>query len=303
MSRRDALDLVLTVVDHGGFSAAGRVLGLTPSAVGKRIAQLEARLGVTLLHRSTRRLSLTSAGQHYVEEGREIATRLASLEEDVANGSASLRGSIRLTAPIAFGRLHVAPTVIAFMQQHQEIEVELMMTDRSVDLVGEGLDLAVRTGTPRDSSLIARRLMRYDRAVCATPGYLAAHGVPAIPSDLAAHRCLKLAHETRPADWALEGGPVSAQRLGRGLRCNSLEALQMACLAGEGLACLPDFLCRKDVKAGRLASVLEQHTAGHAVGDVSILRPEAAVLPRRVRALIEFLADQLTHQPFAHERD
>jgi DNA-binding transcriptional LysR family regulator len=295
MSRQADLETFLAVVDHGSFSAAARALGQTPSAVGKRIAQLEARLGVVLLHRSTRRMALTEAGGHYAEEAREIASRLAVLEEDISNGSGKLSGTVRMTAPSALGRLHVAPAVIRFMQAHADVEIDLLMTDRNVDLVAEGIDLAVRTGVAEESTLIARRVTRYARTVCATPDYLARAGRPHDPRALARHRCLKLSREVKPGDWGLDGAAVLTHRLGRGLRCNSLETLHAACLAGEGIACLPRFLCHADMRAGRLEPVLGAHHGADAAGDISILRPETAVLPSRVRALIEFLVADMKH--------
>ena len=291
MTRLDDLNTLLAVVDHGSFSAAARALGQTPSAVGKRIAQMEARLGVALLHRSTRRMALTGAGQRYAEEAREIAARLAALEEDVAAGSGSLHGPVRITAPIAFGRAHVAPAVIAFGRAHPGVEIALSLTDRNVDLVGEGMDLAVRTGVPVASALIARRVAAYRRRVCAAPGYLRTWGVPKQPGDLSRHRCLKLAQEWLPRDWGLAGGAGPALRLGPGLRCNALDVLHMACLAGEGLACLPEILCGDDLRAGRLRPVLEDCTVA-AGATVAILRPEGAP-PRRVRVLVDFLVAHL----------
>ncbi len=299
MSRRDDLELLLAVVDHGSFSAAGRAVGQTPSAVGKRIAQLEMRLGATLLHRSTRKMSLTGAGRHYVEEAREIAARLAALEEDIAAGAASLHGRIRMTAPIAFGRQHVAPAVLAFMAQNTGIEVELLLTDRKLDLIDESVDLAVRTGALADSGLIARRLAPYRRFICAAPTYLASHVMPATPHQLADHRCLKLVHERHPADWGLAGAAAPGLRLGPGLRCNALDVLHAACMDGEGIACLPAFLCDGAIKSGDLRPLLENH-AKTAPGGIAILRPDAVALPRRVRSLIEFLVDHFRHHCVWH---
>lgn len=294
MTRLDDLNTLLAVVDHGNFSAAARALGQTPSAVGKRIAQVEARLGVALLHRSTRRMALTAAGLRYAEEAREIAARLAALEEDVAAGSDSLRGAVRMTAPIAFGRAQVAPAVIAFGRAHPGVEIVLSLTDRNVDLVGEGFDLAVRTGVPVASRLIARRVASYRRRVCAAPGYLTTSGMPERPGDLARHRCLKLAQEWQPRDWGLAVAGGAALRLGAGLRCNALDVLHMACLAGEGLACLPEVLCAGDLRAGRLHPVLgDCAAADQAI--VALLRPEGTP-PRRVRVLSDFLVAHMRRE-------
>ena len=299
MTRLDDMTLLLAVVDHGSFSAAARALGQTPSAVGKRVAQLEARLGVALLHRSTRRMALTAAGRRYAEGAREILARLAALDDDIAAGSDSLRGAVRMTAPIAFGRAHVAPAVIAFARAHPGVEIVLSLTDRAVDLVGEGFDLAVRTGVPVASGLIARRVAGYRRRICAAPGYLATRGVPERPRDLARHRCLKLAQEWQPGDWGLAAAGGPALRLGPGLRCNALDVLHMACLAGEGLACLPEVLCEGDMRAGRLHPVLGDCAAAEQA-TVAILRPEGTP-PRRVRVLGDFLVAHLRRAGDAEE--
>lgn len=300
MTQIDDLNTLLAVVDHGSFSAAARALGQTPSAVGKRVALLEARLGVALLHRSTRRMALTAVGRHYAEEAREIVTRLVALEDDIAAGADSLRGPVRMTAPIAFGRARVAPALIAFMRQHRQVEIALSLTDRNVDLNGEGMDLAIRTGGLSDSALIVRRVMGYARLICATPGYLRAWGSPKHPGELAHHRCLMLAQEWQPRDWGLAHFSAPAHRLGPGLRCNALDVLHMACLAGEGLACLPEFLCRDDIRAGRLQPVLRE-SPPLPQGAVVILRPEGAAPPRRVRELIAFLVTQLRQGADAQE--
>lgn len=293
MNRLSDLEILLKVVDLGSFSAAARALGLTPSAVGKRIAHLEGRLGTSLLMRSTRRMSPTAAGRHFAEEAREILARLDALEEDVMAGASRLRGLVRVTAPNAFGRLHVTPAVVAFMKAHPEVEIELDLTDRTVDLVAEGIDIAIRTGRPVSSGLIGRRLTGYRRAICASPTYLASRGRPESPADLAHYRCLKLARENRPADWGLPTAEAPAARLGPGFRCNALDALRAACLDGEGVACLPVFLCGGDIRSGRLETLMEHRMRQNAVGDIMLLRPETVAVPRRVRELIDFLVREL----------
>ncbi|WP_291734480.1 LysR family transcriptional regulator [Leisingera sp. F5] len=288
--QKTELEILLAVVDHGSFSAAARVLGYTPSAVGKRAHQLEQRLGVPLLVRSTRRMTLTKAGQRYVEEARDLLARLTALEEDIADDADSLRGTIRLTSSAALGRLHVVPLVIEFMECHPDVEIELLLTDKIIDLVGEGFDLAVRSGALPDSSLVSRKLKSNRRVLCAAPAYLKQHGIPQQPEELTTHRCLRLGQEKQLSDWGVSRTQSGIVRLGSGLLCNSLEALLAACRAGRGVAWLPEFLIIDDLHTGRLVPVLTEHAETGAGGGIFVLRPETAFLPRRIRALVDFLA-------------
>lgn len=296
MTQKTELEILLAVVDHGNFSAAARVLGYTPSAVGKRVYQLEQKLRVPLLVRSTRRMTLTEAGQRYVGEARDILARLTALEEDIADDTGNLRGPIRLTSSAALGQLHVVPLVIEFMELNPEVEIELLLTDKIVDLVGEGFDIAVRSGVLPDSSLISRKLTNNRRVPCAAPAYLEQHGVPQRPVDLTTHKCLRLGQEKQLSDWGFIRTTGGVSRLGPGFSCNSLDALHAACRAGRGIAWLPEFLISHDLQTGRLHSVLPDHTEPSAGGGIFILRPEMPYLPRRVRTLSDYLADRFTEK-------
>ena len=292
MTQTTELEILLAVVDHGNFSSAARALGYTPSAVGKRVHLLEQRLRIPLLVRSTRRMALTEAGQRYVEEARDLLARLKALEEDIADDAEGLRGAIRLTSSAALGRLHIVPLVIEFMERHPDVEIELLLTDKIVDLVGDGFDLAVRSGILPDSSLVSRKLKSNRRVLCAAPAYLNQHDAPKKPEDLTVHRCLRLRSEKQLGDWRLGPSKSAAARLGSGFLCNSLEALHAACRAGRGVAWLPEFLVLNDLKTGRLTSVLEEHADISSGGEIFVLRPRTSYLPRRVQALVEFLADR-----------
>lgn len=297
MDRLNETALFLAVVDHGSFSAAARAIGQTPSAVGKRIRLLEERLGVDLLTRSTRRMALTDAGRRYAEDAREILSRLEALEEDITAGTGQLRGTVRLTSPIAYGQRFVVPAVTEFMHRHPQVEIELSLTDRKIDLVAEGVDLAVRTGIVADSGLIGRRLGPYRRSICAAPDYIAAHGTPRTPGDLGSHRCLRLPTEKMPIAWGLEVSAHKGLRLGPSLVCNSLDALHDACCAGLGLACLPEFMAGKSIAAGHLVPLLQAHHDPAADGAILILRPETSVVTRRLRALVDHLVAHLRPAP------
>ncbi|KIC40229.1 hypothetical protein RA27_15570 [Ruegeria sp. ANG-R] len=292
MSQKTELEILMAVIDHGSFSAAARVLGYTPSAVGKRVHQLEQRLRVPLLVRSTRRMTLTEAGRRYAEEARDLLNRLTALEEDIADDVGNLRGVIRVTSSAALGQLHVVPLVIEFMELNPEVEVELLLTDKIVDLVGEGFDVAVRSGVLPDSSLISRKLMNNRRIPCAAPVYLEQHGVPRQPEELTSHRCLRLGQEKQISDWGFIRPVGGLSRLGPGFSCNSLDALHAACRAGRGIAWLPEFLISHDLHTGCLLPVLPDHVEPDAGGGIFILRPEMRFLPRRVRSLVDFLTDR-----------
>ncbi|WP_424941183.1 LysR family transcriptional regulator [Aliiroseovarius sp. S253] len=288
--QRSELEILLAVVDHGSFSAAARMLGYTPSAVGKRVHLLEKRLRVPLLIRSTRRMSLTEAGQRYVGEARDILARMTALEEGIAEDDGRLRGVVRMTCSAALGRRLVVPLVNDFMSLHPDLEIELLMTDKLVDLVGEGFDIAIRSGTLTDSTLISRKIAENRRVICAAPKYTEVHGAPQNPKELADHRCLRLKQEKLVADWGMANGDSHHARLGPGMTCNSLEALQSACLHGVGIAWLPEFLIERDLNEGNLIPVLSEFTDSTAGGGVFVLRPETSFLPRRVRLLVEHLA-------------
>lgn len=285
--------IFLAVVDQGSFSAAGRALGHTPSSVGKRIGSLEARLGVDLFVRSTRTMALTDAGRRYAEDARDIAGRIAALEDDLKDGAATLRGTVRMTAPTAFGQRFVVPLITEFMAQHPGTEIECTLTDKVVDLVGEGVDLAVRTGVQRDSTLRMRRIGPYLRTICAAPRYLATHGTPEVAQDLTGHKCLTLPHEVTLSHWNLGGNEGKNARLGGGLSCNSLDALAFACGQGRGIACLPNFLADARLASGRLISILPNAARARPASDIVLLRPDTQITARRVRALGDALFNGL----------
>lgn len=282
--------LVLAVVDKGSFSAAARAMGQTHSAVSKRIGQLEQRLGVQLLIRSTRSMKLTEAGEHYVLEARDILHRIISLEDRIADGGDRLRGRIRITTSNAFGQMHVVPAVLEFMEVHPEVEIDLTLTDVVDDVVRDGFDVAIRSAALPDSSLVARKLLTNRRVVCAAPSYVERRGRPNSPEDLADHACLRLNLPSAFNQWELRS--VQQVRLGPGFACNSIEALHAACKAGAGIAWLPMFLIGPDLEAGRLMPLLDDYRDPATDSTISILRPAGDIVPARTRAVISFLAER-----------
>ncbi|WP_375595794.1 LysR family transcriptional regulator [Algihabitans albus] len=255
------------VADARSFTVAAEQLGLSRSAVGKCVTRLEDQLGVRLLHRTTRSVTPTDEGEAFYERCIRILADLEDAELAMASRSERPRGRLRLDLPVSFGRLHVLPLLHRFMATWPDIVVNVTFTDRYVDLIDEGVDLALRIGGEADSQLVARTLAPHRLVTCATPDYLAARGTPRTPADLADHSCLAFTHAGRPADWRFRtrpddgsDGPLANNRTlpvhGRFCASNA-EALRDAALAGYGIGQLATFLVGDDLRAGRLVPVLE----------------------------------------------
>jgi len=301
LDKADGMDVLARVVEAGSFSAAARTLGTTPSAVSKRVAQLEDRLGVRLLNRTTRRLSLTDVGRGYYQRAQRILADIEEAEQFVMQQSAVPRGTVRLTASVAFGHRQIVPLLPELLLRHPELRVELSLTDRLVDVVGEGFDVAIRFGPLEDSTLIGRRLAADRRIVAAAPAYLARQGTPRHPRDLAQHNCLGFAARGQLNEWAFRTpeGPLTVKIAGS-LSADSAEALRAAAVAGLGIVRLATFAIGRDVAKGRLQALLRDFEAG---GDRAIhaVYPESRHLSPKVRALVDFLAEKLADAPW--ERD
>ncbi|MDX1433590.1 MAG: LysR family transcriptional regulator [Gammaproteobacteria bacterium] len=296
-----AMRLFLQAVQTGSFSAAGRHLDLAPSSVSRRIDALEAELGVRLLNRTTRSLSLTEAGRIYHERARRIVADLDEANREVSELDTTPRGTLRVSAPVVFGQIHLAPAVAAFTERYPEIRVEFDTEDRLVDVVEEGLDLAIRIASLRDSTLVARKLMDQERVICASPGYLARHGEPRTAAELTAHSCLVFHLPGGPdiwrpggGTWRLEGpdGIEEVAVSGR-FQANNAMSLVAAARRGLGLLLVPTWLVNEDLRAGRLRAVLRGYavlptTARHGVYAVY---PSRRYVPAKVRAFIEFLVE------------
>ncbi|WFF41639.1 LysR family transcriptional regulator [Salinicola endophyticus] len=279
------------VLSAGSFSGAAANLGLTHSAVSKRITALEDRLGVQLLIRSTRHLRLTNAGELYAAETRDILARLTAVETEVAEGAGTVRGRIRVTASNALGRMHVVPALFAFMQRYPEVQVDLTLTDTVVDIVQEGMDLAIRSANLQDSRLVARKLATNRRMACASPVYLAARGTPQRPEDMHNHACLRLNLAGSFNQWGLASASGQRVQLGAGFSCNSLETLHAACRQGHGIAWLPLFLVKQDIEDNVLLPVLEAYRDATCDTSISIVRPHMHYVPNRLRVLTDFIVD------------
>jgi len=290
MDRLAALTAFAAVIETGSFAAAARRLGRSPSRLSRQIADLEAGLGVRLLHRTTRALTLTEAGQAYHEHVARILAELATADQSVGCLQAAPRGRLRVAAPMSFGIGHLAPLLPAFLEAYPEIELDLALNDRFVDLIDEGFDLAVRIGRLADSSLIVRRLAPLRRVLCASPAYLAAHGIPATPDDLAARDCLGYSNMTPNEEWSFlhpEDGRPWPVRIKPRLRVNNGDALRLAALGGIGLGLLPTFIVGPDLAAGTLVPLLAPYLRQD--GAIYAVYPPARHLSPKVRVFVDFL--------------
>ena len=288
----------MAVVDEGSFVAGGRAMGLTRSAAGKAVSRLEDRLGVRLMNRTTRTLSLTDEGRVFYDRGVQILAAVDEAEASVAGKGGTPRGILRMTLPDAFGRLVVLPILKKYLEAWPEIQAEVSFTDRRADIIEEGFDLAVRIGgESEDNRLVSRVVARYKVMLCASPGYVAERGDPRSLDALGEHDCLIFSSRNRRQSWLVRGEDGSWVKVrGRSrLRLDSGEALRDAAVAGLGIALLPDFLIAGDLAAGRLRQVLAELDLGEA--SIVTIYPTRRLLEPRVRRFIDLLVDELGGGP------
>jgi DNA-binding transcriptional LysR family regulator len=295
MDRMTSMATFVKVVESGGFSAAARALGISPSMVTTHVRALEERLAVRLLNRSTRKVSLTEAGHAYYERCLQILTDVEEAERIAEALQSTPRGTLRLNTSVAIPPF-LAPVIAEFASLYPEVSVNLAMTDRMVDLVEEGFDLAVRNMSVPDSSLMARCVATYRFVVCGSPGYLAARGVPREPADLVHHNCLIYSHSAWGNEWHFAGpaGEQSVAVVGN-LQANSDNALRLAAVHGQGLALAPSFLLIDEIRSGRLVPVLTEFLqTDHAV---NAIYPHRRHLSAKVRSFIDLLARRFRDDP------
>jgi DNA-binding transcriptional LysR family regulator len=298
LDRLTGLEVFAKVAAAGSLSAAGRAMGMSQTMVTKHIAALEARLGVKLFHRSTRRLSITDAGRNYLETSERILAEIDAADAAVAADRVEPRGLLRLNAPVAFGARQIACLLSEFAQRHPRVTVELGLNDRLVDLAEEGWDLAIRIGSLSSSSLIARRIAPCRTVVCAAPSYLAARGRPRMVSNLADHNCLgyTLSSVTGVDRWAFGAqGDVTIAVSGN-LRANNGDALRAAAIAGQGLAYLPTFIVADDLRAGTLVALTMDQPTVEFGGIYAVFLPDRHPAAK-VRAFIDFIATRFAPEP------
>lgn len=291
MDTLTSMKVFAAVVEGGSFATAAERLDMSRAMTSKYVAHLEQHLGTRLLQRSTRRLTLTESGSDYYERCVQILADIRSAEEGALHMTETPRGNLRVTAPVSFGILHMGPAVSQYLQQYPDVKIDIMLTDRRVDLIDEGLDLAVRIGTMPESELIARKFASDRVAICAAPAYLARHGAPLVPEDLSRHNCLTYSYSASGDEWRMAGldGRQHSVRVTGSLRANNGDMVKLAALGGAGLMRQPLFLCAEDLRAGRLVEVLAEYRSDEL--GMYALYPSRKHLSAKVRTFVDFLVD------------
>ncbi|MCP8939643.1 LysR family transcriptional regulator [Alsobacter sp. SYSU M60028] len=292
LDRLTGMQVFVKVAALGSLSAAARALGMSQTMATKHIAALEDRLGVKLLHRTTRRLTLTEAGRRYLERAERILGEVAEADEAAAADRVEVRGVLRVAAPLSFGVREIAPRMAAFALRHPGVVVDLGLSDRFVDLLEEGWDLAIRIGRMQDSSMTARRIAPCRLLLAASDAYLAAHGAPRRVADLAAHNCLSytLSRMLSPNRWLFGRDGHASVAVTGNLKANNGDALLAAALAGQGVIYEPTFLVGDAVRAGLLRPIALDEPPVELPG-IYAVHPASRLAPARVRAFIDFLAE------------
>jgi len=285
-----AIPVFVAVVEQGGFSPAARMLGISKSAVSKRINSLEQNLGIKLLHRTTRKLSLTEAGEHFFEHA-VIANNAAQDAQDaVAQLQGEPQGRLRINTPMSFGRLHVSPLIPVFLKRYPKITIDMVMDDKVVDLVGGGFDIAIRSGKLPNSNLIARKLAPLKSVLCAAPAYIENHGYPETLNDLKQHNCLLFSYSRDLKEWRFTRNEVAESiEVSGNYQVNNSEALRDAILQGLGIGRLPTFVAGPDIKSGKLVPLFENYEMLQQ--SIYAVFLERQFMPAKVRAFLDFAID------------
>jgi len=280
----------VAVVEAGSFVGAADALGLSKAAVSRQVGDLEKRLGARLLHRTTRRLSLTDDGQRFYTRSKELLAAIDEAESEIASHSGEPAGLLRINAPLTFGVKHLAPLWGRFIERYPKVSLDIDLADRVVDLVEEGYDLAVRITNLPNSQLVSRRLASSRMVLCASPDYLARHGAPAHPRELSAHRVISYSYWSTRDEWSFSGpeGEVRVRTHPR-LHANNGDTCRAAALDHQGIILQPDFLVGDDLRRGGLVELLPGY-ASLTVG-IHAVYPTRKFLPIKTRRMVDFLAD------------
>lgn len=298
MSQSYEMAVFCRVFEAGSFAAAGDALGLTPSAVSKIVTRTEKRLGVQLMTRSTRQLALTAEGAIFLARAREILTAIEDAEAEVARAVSKPSGRLRISCGTAFGNHLLLPALGEFRGRYPDIHIELGSTDRVVDLIGEQIDVAIRTGALGDSTLVARKICESRRVICASPAYLARHGTPKVPADLARHNCMAVSGMPHLHAWPFvtpEG--INRLAVNGDFIADSADALRAMAISGQGIIRLARFLVAADIAAGRLVQILEDHEHPETFPISAVMPPGRHRAPR-VRAFVDFLVEKFSGAGF-----
>lgn len=294
MDRLAAIQVFAQVVESGSFAKAADRLGLSTSAASRQVAELETHLQTRLLNRTTRRVSLTESGQQFYERAVQLMTDLAEAEQEASSAAVVPRGTIRLTTSVNFGVRHVAPAIAEFLERYPEVRFDVALSDRVVDLVEEGLDLAIRIGPPGADNLVARKLGETRMVPCASPGYLAKHKAPKTPEDLAQHNCFTYEYVSPRHVWRFRdrSGAERAVRVTGRLHSNNGDLLAEVAARGAGIVFEPAFIVGPEVRAGRLVPLLQDFEPLPV--PIYALYPSRKHLSAKVRRFVEFLIERFS---------
>jgi DNA-binding transcriptional LysR family regulator len=294
--RLTSMEVFVSVIETGSFTAAAQAMGMSATMVGKHVRLLEQRVGAQLIARTTRTQALTEIGKLYLERARQALADVQAAEAAAEEMMQEPRGLLRVHAPVSFGAHVLAPLIARYLQRHRKVEVDLVLADRSVNLLEEGFDLTISIAKPEDSRLIGRELGRYSMWLCASPAYLAERGVPRKPKDLEAHECLSFAYWTRKGVWRLaRNGRMESVRVKGRLTINNGQALLNAALDGAGIIMQPAILLADEVSARRLVRVLPGY-APPARPIYLLFAPESKLTPK-LRTFVDFVVQGAREAP------
>ncbi|MEN3111166.1 LysR family transcriptional regulator [Uliginosibacterium paludis] len=304
MDTLTSMRVFATVVETRSFTAAANRLAISTAMASKHVQHLEAHLGTRLLNRTTRKLSLTDSGLAYFERCSQILADIDESEAEAVSLTARPHGTLRVTMPVSFAVRHMAPMLSRYMQQYPEVHLDLFLSDRRTDLIDNGLDLALRIGPSPEPSLIARRLATDSMMMCASPAYLAQHGRPRTPAELAGHNCLLYSYASIGNEWRLQG-PDGEQvvKVGGTLRINNGDLLNQMAIAGHGIMCQPEFLVRAEVESGQLEEILPDYRMAP-IGIYAVYSSRkhlSAKIRSFVDCLVDYLAEKGKLQPDAEK--
>lgn len=287
--KTEELTAFVAVVENNGFSGAARVLGRNATVISRRIQQLESRLGILLLARSTRHIALTEAGELFYGRIRRVLDEMHSARVEACEFAAAPRGMLRISVPVTYGRRWILPAVRGFLSTYPGIKLDVRFTDRITDLIGENIDMAVRVGKLTDSALISRTIIRFGYQLVASPDYLIQRSAPGRPEDLADHSCLKFISSAGDTEWILTNGSSNVTVRPEGpIQSDNSEALLQAALDGVGIALLPEWLAAAELHTGRLRRVLSEWQ-GNQEGGVYAIMPPGRLIPAKTRVFMDHI--------------
>lgn len=297
MSELDEMRVFVRVVELGSFAAAAEDLRRSPSAISKLINRLESRLGVQLLARTTRRLSLVEEGQTYLLRCREILAAVENAEAEITGSSPKLSGHIKINAGTGIGRHQLAAVLPEFLAAHQDITVEIEINDRRIDIMAENVDIVLRAGALSDSSLITRKIAEGRRIICASPNYLAKHGTPKTPEDLLEHNCIRMSPFDHLSHWPFNDGKEKRIKVTGNVLTDSSDVMLDLALAGEGITRMTDTQVGRSIQSGLLVPLLQDVHVEEPVIFWALTPPGRNRIPR-IKAMLNFLADRFAQQPW-----